>query len=206
MIIDSSYIYIVNDIDEMLEIVSSSLSKHNTRIIRNIEKDDFLLQQANLVIKEAYIASNERKTIILCGNTFRKEAQNALLKILEEPPRNIVFIILTTSKSSLLPTILSRMPHKFLKKSIKRQKCDLDVLNLDLKTLYSFLKKEQKITKNDAKILVEDVLFQLQKEKILLSSKELEVFSKALKLLELNSRPISIITTLLLTLVQRKIT
>ena len=146
MIIDSSYIYIVNDIDEMLEIVSSSLSKHNTRIIRNIEKDDFLLQQANLVIKEAYIASNERKTIILCGNTFRKEAQNALLKILEEPPRNIVFIILTTSKSSLLPTILSRMPHKFLKKSIKRQKCDLDVLNLDLKTLYSFLKKEEEYT------------------------------------------------------------
>ena len=77
---------------------------------------------------------------------------------------------------------------------------------MDLKSLYSFLKKEQKITKNDAKTLVEDVLFQLQKEKLPLSSKELEVFSKALKLLELNSRPISIITTLLLTLVQRKIT
>jgi len=205
MIVDSSYIYIVNDIEQMLERISSSLSKHNTRIIRNTEKDEFLLQQANLVIKEAYIASNEKKTIILCGNTFRKEAQNALLKILEEPPRNIVFIILTTSKSSLLPTILSRMPHKFLKKSVKREECKLNVLSLDLKTVYSFLKKEQKITKNDAKILVEDVLFQLQKQKILLSSKELEIFSKALKLLELNSRPISIITTLLLTLVQRKL-
>lgn len=36
------------------------------------------------------------------------QAQNALLKTLEEPPEYIVIILLTTSKSSLLTTILSR--------------------------------------------------------------------------------------------------
>ncbi|MBR5515536.1 MAG: hypothetical protein IKU52_04970 [Clostridia bacterium] len=38
------------------------------------------------------------------------QAQNAILKVLEEPPSFIVFILITTSASLLLPTIVSRAP------------------------------------------------------------------------------------------------
>ena len=37
-----------------------------------------------------------------------KEAENAFLKTLEEPPPHIVFILATTEKNKILPTILSR--------------------------------------------------------------------------------------------------
>lgn len=42
------------------------------------------------------------------GEKMTTQAQNALLKTLEEPPEYAVILILTTNVSSLLPTILSR--------------------------------------------------------------------------------------------------
>lgn len=43
-------------------------------------------------------------------------AQNALLKILEEPPESVVFILCTTNPEKLLPTILSRVQRYDFKK------------------------------------------------------------------------------------------
>jgi DNA polymerase-3 subunit delta' len=48
------------------------------------------------------------------------------------------------------------------------------------------------------------MLFKINQQKIQLTNKELETFSTAIKLLELNSRPIHVLSTLLLTLSQRK--
>ncbi|MBR3323380.1 DNA polymerase III subunit gamma/tau [Candidatus Saccharibacteria bacterium] len=42
------------------------------------------------------------------SHMLTKEASNALLKILEEPPKHIVFIMATTDPQKVLPTILSR--------------------------------------------------------------------------------------------------
>ena len=201
---NSSTILIVNNIDETLQNLIVTLPSHSYRVIRNEEKDDFLTAQAQQTIKEAYIASNETKYIILCGNSFRIEAQNSLLKVLEEPPKNIVFVIITTSKSNILPTILSRMPHKYLKKRIDRIDIDFDFFRMDLKNLYQFLKENQKIGKKEAKSIIESILFKINSQKIKLTQKELDAFSNAIKLLELNSRPIHILTTLLLTIIHRK--
>ncbi len=46
--------------------------------------------------------------IINAGEMLTDQAQNALLKTLEEPPAYAVLIILTTNLEALLPTILSR--------------------------------------------------------------------------------------------------
>ena len=202
--IETSHILIVKDIDEALNTLIPFYSKHNIRVIRSEEKDDFLLAQANAAVKEAYISSNEKKYIILCGKTFRNEAQNSLLKVLEEPPLNIVFIIITSSKSSILPTIFSRMPNKFFKSESKKTEIDLDLNNLDLKEVYSFLKENQRITKVEAKKVVESILFKINSQKIKLNANELNSFSKSIKLLELNSRPINVLTTLFLSLLNRK--
>ena len=202
--IDYSTILIVNDIETTLSELLPNYPAHSTRIIKNEEKEEFLLLQATQAIKEAYIATSEKKYIFLCGTTFRKEAQNSLLKILEEPPKNVVFIIITNSKSSLLPTIYSRLAYKYLKKSILKKESILDLNKLDLKDIYNFLKENQKISKNEAKEIVESILIKVNKQKIRLSHKELDFFSKSIKLLELNSRPINILTTLLLSIANQK--
>ncbi|MDX9901740.1 MAG: DNA polymerase III subunit delta' [Aliarcobacter sp.] len=202
--IDYSTILIVNDIEATLSELLPNYPIHSTRIIKNEEKEEFLLIQATLAIKEAYIATSEKKYIFLCGTTFRKEAQNSLLKILEEPPRNVVFIIITNSKSSLLPTIYSRLSYKYLKKSILKNESILDINKLDLKDIYNFLKENQKISKQEAKEIVESILIKVNNQKIKLSHKELDFFSKSIKLLELNSRPINVLTTLLLSLANQK--
>jgi DNA polymerase III subunit delta' len=202
--IDHSCILIVNDIEATVNELISKYPLHSTRIIKNEEKDEFQLAQATHAIKEAYIASNETKYIFLCGSTFRKEAQNSLLKVLEEPPRNVVFIIITNSKTSMLATIYSRIPYKYLKKSILKNESLLNINKLDLKDIYNFLKENQKISKNEAKDIVESILLKVNSQKIRLSAKELDFFSKSIKLLELNSRPINVLTTLLLFLANQK--
>ena len=202
--IDHSCILIVNDVELTLSELIPKYPLHSTRIIKDEEKDEFQITQANLAIKEAYIASNDIKYIFLCGATFRKEAQNSLLKVLEEPPRNVVFIIITNSKTSMLPTIYSRLPYKYLKKSLLKNESLLNINKLDLKDIYNFLKENQKISKNEAKDIVESILLKVNNQKIKLSQKELDFFSKSIKLLELNSRPINVLTTLLLFLANQK--
>ena len=202
--IDYSTILIVNDIEATLAELLPNYPIHSTRIIKNEEKEEFLLIQATQAIKEAYIATSEKKYIFLCGSTFRKEAQNSLLKILEEPPKNVVFIIITNSKSSLLPTIYSRLPYKYLKKSVLKNESILDINKLDLKDIYNFLKDNQKISKQEAKDIVESILIKVNNQRIKLSHKELDFFSKSIKLLDLNSRPINVLTTLLLSMANQK--
>jgi len=202
--IENSSILIVNNIEETLNLMLPKYPLHSVRVIKNEEKEEFLIAQANETIKEAFIATSEKKYLFLCGSTFRKEAQNALLKILEEPPRNIVFILITNSKTSLLPTIYSRLPYKYLKKSEQKIESSLDLNRLDLKDIYTFLQENQKISKQEAKDIVESLLLKANNQKIKLSQKKLDFFSKAIKLLELNSKPINVLTTLLLYLSNQK--
>jgi DNA polymerase-3 subunit delta' len=202
--IENSSILIVNNIEETLNLMLPKYPLHSVRVIKNEEKEEFLIAQANETIKEAFIATSEKKYLFLCGSTFRKEAQNALLKILEEPPRNIVFILITNSKTSLLPTIYSRLPYKYLKKSEQKIESSLDLNRLDLKDIYTFLQENQKISKQEAKDIVESLLLKANNQKIKLSQKKLDFFSKAIKLLELNSKPINVLTTLLLYLSHQK--
>ncbi|MCT7604470.1 DNA polymerase III subunit delta' [Aliarcobacter butzleri] len=202
--IENSSILIVNNIEETLNLMLPKYPLHSVRVIKNEEKEEFLIAQANETIKEAFIATSEKKYLFLCGSTFRKEAQNALLKILEEPPRNIVFILITNSKTSLLPTIYSRLPYKYLKKFEQKIESSLDLNRLDLKDIYTFLQENQKISKQEAKDIVESLLLKANNQKIKLSQKKLDFFSKAIKLLELNSKPINVLTTLLLYLSNQK--
>jgi DNA polymerase-3 subunit delta' len=52
---------------------------------------------------------SEKQIFIICNaNKLREEAQNALLKLFEEPPSTVAIFLLTESRSSLLPTVLSR--------------------------------------------------------------------------------------------------
>ena len=58
----------------------------------------------------AYLPFEARVRVVLIDEAERilPEAQNALLKSLEEPPRATVFVLVTSQPETLLPTILSR--------------------------------------------------------------------------------------------------
>ena len=204
--INVSTLFIVNDIENSLNEIVATLPKHSIRIIKNEEegKNEFQILQAQKAIKEAYISDNETKYICLCGDNFRVEAQNSLLKVLEEPPKNIIFIIITLSKNSILPTILSRVQVKYNKTRKDIQEFTLDVKKLELKDIYQFLKENQRISKNEAKEVVESILYSINTNNIQLTLDELHSFSTAMKLLELNSRPLNILTSLLLNIMVKR--
>lgn len=64
---------------------------------------------------EMFILPNEAsKKIYLLPQELGIEGQNALLKILEEPPEHGVFILLSENPEALLPTVRSRCTHLFL--------------------------------------------------------------------------------------------
>ena len=50
-----------------------------------------------------------RIIIVRDGHRMRHEAQNALLKTLEEPPESTMFIVTARSERDLLPTVVSRL-------------------------------------------------------------------------------------------------
>ncbi len=206
MTFNTSTILIVNDIEESVEKVAATLPRHDLRIIKNEEdgKRDFLILHAKQVVKEAYIASERIKYILFCGETFTVEAQNSLLKILEEPPKNVIFIMITNSKSGILKTIFSRLPHHYLKTKKERVAIPIDLAKMELREIYQFLKSNQRISKFETKEMIESLLYSANEKKMKLSQKELDSFSMAMKLCELNSRPINILTTLLLTLMKKR--
>ena len=60
---------------------------------------------------DLYVQPNEAECKIYCfprAQDMRTEGQNALLKILEEPPKYGVFLLLTDNPDKLLPTVRSR--------------------------------------------------------------------------------------------------
>lgn len=54
------------------------------------------------------VKSRQKAYIIKNAHTLTIEAQNALLKILEEPPPHAIIVLLAENKEALLPTVLSR--------------------------------------------------------------------------------------------------
>lgn len=75
------------------------------------------------MISDCYIKPNEAAgKVYLITDKMTVEAQNALLKILEEPPQSVQFIIMTRSSSTLLQTVLSRSAVFRLDESIPNEK------------------------------------------------------------------------------------
>ncbi|NWF66388.1 MAG: DNA polymerase III subunit delta' [Campylobacterales bacterium] len=197
---DKNRVFISTDIDKCIEHLKQ-LSFNRFVVFR---REDFLIDDAKDVVKEAYITSDDLKYIILAANKFNVYAQNSLLKVLEEPPKNVVFIIITKSKSTLLPTIKSRTQIEVFEKEKIDYSIDFDLKRLDLKNVYEILQRYQHLTKEDAKELVQKIFLNITTLNLKLTEKELDMFSKSIRLLELNSKPINIITQILLTLAIRK--
>ncbi len=133
------------------------------------------------------------------------EAQNALLKILEEPPSNIVFILVTPSKTALLPTIRSRLPLEELSSVYERVHSGLNLKKLDLNAIYTFVQTHQSMDKNSLKEMVQAIVYEaIHEHGLRFSEREMDYFQKLVHLCELNTRAQTVFISLLLGILQRK--
>jgi hypothetical protein len=87
----------------------------------------------------SFSSVGERRLVVV-NSKLRVDAQNALLKILEEPPEGVFFVLLAESSDFYLPTVSSRCQVVFLE-------------NSDEAAAAEYLKKEIKLNDAEAQLL-----------------------------------------------------
>lgn len=197
-----SHILISTNIEAEFERLKEQLKP--SRVVGFIE-DEFKIEHAKAVVAEAYISESDTKYLILGANNFNTTSQNSLLKALEEPPRNIEFIIISATKSNLLPTVRSRMPIYKGENIHATQEISLNLARVEYAQVFEFLKTNARAKKNEAKELIEALYHRATVvDKLILTSSQLENFDMAYRLLELNSRPQSVLAMILMSFVGEK--
>ncbi|MDD5386376.1 MAG: DNA polymerase III subunit delta' [Sulfuricurvum sp.] len=181
--------------EKSLEIEQTLLPLRSVRFVC----DDFKIEDAKEVISEAYKSEENTKTLIIGAKSFTIPAQNALLKILEEPPRNIIFVLLAPNKSTFLPTVRSRMSLQVEQERKSHKPISLSLRHLDISEMFKWVKEHDKLKKHEAKELIENLFHHaVYEEHYPLSAMQIEGFEKAFRLIELNGRMQSILVMVLI--------
>jgi DNA polymerase-3 subunit delta' len=205
----SSGIIITHQTDKVMAELEALRSNELFTIIRSLDAKDkpkeFLVEHAQEAIAKAYIASEGLNYIILIAPRFSDIAQNRLLKVIEEPPKNKAFIIITESKSALLETIQSRMPVTVLNDMQSEKPFSLEIENLNLAKVYEFVQANSRVSAVECKALVEKISLEAMKsQKFNLDEGTLKLFSDSIKALDMGSPTTFILNTILLKLLARK--
>lgn len=80
------------------------------KIVDSGGADNIPISQIRRLITWAHTASDSAKIVIIeNADTMGESARNSLLKLLEEPPQGCFFILTTSRKGAIIPTILSRV-------------------------------------------------------------------------------------------------
>ncbi len=197
-----SHILISTEIEAEFDRLTSELKPN--RVVGFIE-DDFKIEHAKAVVAESYISESQTKYIVIGSSSFTNVAQNSLLKVLEEPPKNIEFIIISPTKSNLLPTVRSRLPILKGETTHGMVELELNLAKIDYAQVFEFLKANARVKKSEAKKLVEALYHRATVvDRLILSDEQLENFDKAYRLIELNSRPQSVLSMILMSFVGDK--
>jgi len=117
-------IFVLPD-DEKVEIKNAFILEPTTKITISIDQVREVLEQ--LTVKQ----TRKQFVLIRPADKLGEEAENAILKNLEEPSDNIHFVLITNKPSKLLPTILSRAALYILKKD----KNSITEINADEKAM-----------------------------------------------------------------------
>ena len=197
-----SHIVIASDIEAQVERLELELKPY--RVVKFVE-ENFKIEHAKAVVGEAYISESQTKYIVLAALEFTAVAQNSLLKLFEEPPKNIEFILVSPTKSNLLPTVRSRLPILKINSVRKKMDISLNLARVNYSEVFAFLKENARAKKNDAKNLIEALFCQATVvDALILTPSQLESFDKAYRLLDLNSRPQSVLAMVIMNFVREK--
>ncbi len=195
MSLRSGEIIITDDVEARAEELKEELI--GSRVVLFV-REKFLIEDAKSVIAEAFISEEREKYIIIAAREYNIYSQNSLLKILEEPPRNIIFILISPSKSSILPTIRSRLPVKKENTPSSIPSLEIDLKRLDLQSVFEFVSKHKNSSRNELKQLVEALYLQALRQGVRLKEREIENFDTAYRLTELNARGSSVLLLILM--------
>lgn len=201
MIEKKSQIILTSDFESLKKELEESFPINDLRFF---QRENFLIEDSKLVINEAMIAENRAKFIILMAQNYGIEAQNSLLRIVEEPPKNIYFIVLVPSKNRLLATIISRLPIILKKKKSSLTHLDVDFKKLSLEKIYSMLEQYQKeeldrsFGREELKEFINALFQKCLLEGFCFNQKELLQISTIYKLAELNGKVSTLLTPLFL--------
>lgn len=110
---------------ESLSKTAENLVDLTTKLETQYAYDAIPVSQIRNLSYWSRLTSSDGKKIVIIENADRMldASKNALLKILEEPPKNVTFILLSANRNALLPTILSRLrPYNFFERNEAAQK------------------------------------------------------------------------------------
>lgn len=192
-------------VNHPIEEASAYYEQQNPQNHRLFCAEELNIETSRAIIDESYIANENIKTILIAANSFNLYAQNALLKVLEEPPSGVVFILYAKMKSLLLPTIRSRLP---ILNHIKKQKLPpfaLNLRSLNLENIYLFLKEKQKeINSPTLKTEIQSLYLDAIKMGLHFDSNETKTFERALSWEEQYEKSHHILLVLLLLILHKK--
>jgi len=206
----ASGIFITQNAEKVLNALEVQRSSELFTVIRSEDEKgkpkEFLVEHAQETIAKAYVASENLHYIILIAPKFSDVAQNRLLKILEEPPKNKAFILITESKSALLQTIQSRLPVTVVHDNMAEETFVLDLENLNLAKVYAFIQENSRISTAECRVLVEKIALHAMKSgRYNVDESTLKVFSNTVHALDVGSPVTFVLNTLLLKLLAKKI-
>ena len=193
-----------NNTKTVAEYFKKNISIHNLRIFGEVNKL-FTIDLSRAVLKEVAKSSYDVKYILLLGNTFREEAQNALLKVLEDTPPKIVFVIIVENKNSIMATVRSRLHKLFWKIEEKKKiiKDELDYRNLTEKKILQYILQNKRISRDKVfELITSTIVIDGQNNLSTFNLEELDKLTDLLRLLKLNSQALSVLT-LFLSIIQK---
>jgi DNA polymerase-3 subunit delta' len=181
-----------------------SLIPDKPRVVFEAQKEEFSVAEARSLIAAAFVASDREKFLIASAAGYGREAQNALLKLLEEPPKNITIYLLAANKSVFLPTVRSRLPIYVIPSPKPPNENLIDFAKLDLKAVYEFLKNNAYLPRDRAKKAIEEIFdyFTTLNPPPPLKKRVLEAIERGFKALALNSSAAAAILPVLLLLLE----
>ena len=104
--IDSIETRILAESEPRLSVTRRSFDEKRKKFRSNIRVDE--IRRLNSFFSLSVSDGGSRVAIIDCVDDLNLNAANALLKTLEEPPRDTIFFLISNNPESLLPTIRSR--------------------------------------------------------------------------------------------------
>lgn len=102
---------------DRLERIAGDILSGVRKILDGTSLDSIPIAQIRRASAWAHLGAAGARKILILENADRMldSARNALLKILEEPPAHVSFILLSSRREALMPTILSRVrTYRFL--------------------------------------------------------------------------------------------
>ena len=104
--------------------ICDEIVKQTDKLESSFMYDSLPISQIRAASRWAHMRSQDGKKVFIIENVDRmnEAARNALLKILEEPPTDTMFILTTNRRGAVMPTILSRVrTYQFSQRTAEQQ-------------------------------------------------------------------------------------